>query len=201
MRSQTYCSEEKSTIASTLPKCYYCRSNSNARFMFERQRRNSPRVVLRMSIQILVVDTDAADRLIITKILGSQFQVEVATSANEALAKAGIHTFQLVIINTKLVNHGDGIVLLKELRRVQSEFVAIATMALLHEPEVSSLMMHGFRVAIEKPVTRVDLPRLIRQVMAPCFRQSTTQLPGRKQKRSSPAHQVSNSRKTQSLKL
>jgi DNA-binding NtrC family response regulator len=115
---------------------------------------------------ILAVEPDLVDRFLIERILSDNYPVITLASANEALAFAKYNPFEIAIINTKLINHRDGILLLKQLRKLRPSFISIATTA-LRDPSYDAMLLHaGFREVAEKPINRERIRKFIEHSLA-----------------------------------
>jgi CheY-like chemotaxis protein len=102
---------------------------------------------------ILAVDDLRIERFIIKKQLGADFCVTTLSSANEAVAFARSHEFDIALINLMLRDDLDGIHLLNKLRRVnRNDFLAIATTCYVDQKRFDVVMRSGFHALMIKPL-------------------------------------------------
>lgn len=111
---------------------------------------------------ILAVEPDQVDRHLLKKILAPEFCIITLSSAREALAFARCNPFDMAIINQKLINHFDGVLLLYRLKQLNADFIPIATTSMSDDVTHASLTACGFHQIIRKPVTNSDLKIFLR---------------------------------------
>lgn len=110
----------------------------------------------------LAVEPDQVDRHLLKKILTPEFRIFTLSSAREALAFARCNSFGVAIINQKLINHFDGVLLLRRLKQLNTDFIPIATTLMSDPATHASLTAFGFHQIIRKPVTNSDLLEFLR---------------------------------------
>ena len=93
---------------------------------------------------ILAIEPDKVDRHLLKRALAPEFSVITLSSAAEAIAYAKCNTFDVAIINQKLLNHFDGTILLFKLKQLNSSFIPIATTVMVDEWTCTSLTASGF---------------------------------------------------------
>lgn len=113
---------------------------------------------------ILAVEPDQVDRHLIKKILAPEFRIITLSSAREALAFARCNAFDVAIINQKLINHFDGVILLYRLKQLNTDFIPIATTLMSDPATHASLTACGFHQIIRKPVTNSDLKGFLKSM-------------------------------------
>jgi DNA-binding NtrC family response regulator len=102
---------------------------------------------------VLAVDDLRIERFIIKKQLGLNFSVTTLSSANEAVAFAKWHEFDIALINLMLRDDLDGIHLLNELKRInRNDFLAIATTCYVDQKRYDAVMRSGFHALMIKPL-------------------------------------------------
>jgi DNA-binding NtrC family response regulator len=102
---------------------------------------------------VLAVDDLRIERFIIKKQLGSDFRVTTLSSANEAVAFAKSHEFDIALINLMLRDDLEGIHLLNKLKRInRNDFLAIATTCYVDQKRYDAVMRSGFHALMIKPL-------------------------------------------------
>jgi DNA-binding NarL/FixJ family response regulator len=111
--------------------------------------------------RILALDLDPVDRLILRKVLENDFEIIGVHSEQQAIAFATATTFDIAVINIKIINHFDSIAVLSRLRKIHPSFVAIATTPLLYNELESTLIKSGFNGVALKPLTPTRIKSII----------------------------------------
>jgi DNA-binding NtrC family response regulator len=127
-----------------------------------------------MNIRVLAIDPDLTDRFILKKILSDQFEVITLSSAREALSFARSQEFEIAIINNKLINHQDGVLLLRQLKQINRKFLPVATTTIADTYHDRALRQSGFELVAQKPLNSKQLQDMIRITMA--FKAETVSL-------------------------
>src|SRR5688572_4594559 len=113
-------------------------------------------------MHILVVEDLKIDRFIIKRLLQSEFEVTTLSSAQEAIAFARSHFFDVAIINVLLRNDLDCIGLLRELKIIRPDnFIAIALTCYIDQPRYEKVTKAGFLEVMMKPFDKIEFQQLI----------------------------------------
>ena len=113
---------------------------------------------------ILAIEPDKVDRHLLKRALAPEFNVITLSSATEAIAYAKCNAFDVAIINQKLLNHFDGIILLYKLKQLNNAFIPIATTVMVDEWTCTSLTASGFCEIITKPISGSKLKDVLRGI-------------------------------------
>jgi CheY-like chemotaxis protein len=124
------------------------------------------------NIRVLAVEDLQSDRLIIKKQLGREFCVTTLSSESEAIAFAGVHEFDIALINLMLKEDLDGVRLLEKLKQIrQNDFWPIAITCYVDPSRYTIAMRAGFQAVMMKPFDLHTFKMLTgaRQVIAQAF--------------------------------
>jgi PAS domain S-box-containing protein len=123
------------------------------------------------SIRILVLDDDPAIRMTSTRLLKHVgHDVAAVEDGKEALkvyseAKASGAAFDLVILDLTLPGGKNGVSVLKDLKAVDPDVVAIVSSGYSQDPVMAHYSEYGFQGMIQKPYTLAELQACLERVV------------------------------------
>lgn len=117
--------------------------------------------------RILVVEDNPPIRLLLRRMLGAQFDVELAQSVDGALARATREHFDLFLLDINLGEHRTGVDLLGLLRQMPAYGTtpAVACTAFAGEDYREEFLARGFDVYVDKPFSRPRLYNAIEEAL------------------------------------
>jgi len=117
-------------------------------------------------MKILVVDDEGIVLDSCERVLNAEgYEVQVVTSAEEALATAEEFAPSLLIIDVKMPVH-DGIYIMRELKRKNRRIPVIVMSGLSTEETIEESYNMGANIFLPKPFTPDELLAAVRQVLA-----------------------------------
>jgi DNA-binding NtrC family response regulator len=116
-----------------------------------------------LHLDILVVDDEATQRTMVAEILADEgHAVLTASSGEEAAARLAERRFDLLVTDLRMP-HGDGLLLLREARRLQPDLEVLFMTAYATVPAAVEAMQGGAADFLQKPFQRAELVARVRR--------------------------------------
>ncbi len=115
------------------------------------------------NLRLLVVEDQQIGRILLRKMLGKRYEVDVVGSSDAALTHARTHTYDAILLDINLSEERTGVDVLKLLRKMEvyenAPIIALTAYALPGDRE--RLLGDGFDDYVGKPFTKQDLFRAL----------------------------------------
>jgi DNA-binding response OmpR family regulator len=131
--------------------------------------------------RILLVEDHSDTRELFEVFLAqSKYEVETASTINEALQIAGANSFGLFIFDAVLPD-GSGVDLCRSVRQFDERTPILFCSGLAYEADIKNALGAGAQAYLVKPVDLADLTESVEQLIGKCAeRQSSTKTPDRR---------------------
>lgn len=117
--------------------------------------------------KVLVVDDDDATRFLIKKCIRHLCEIDIASSADQAINMAKNDRYEIILMDINLRKGKDGVQALQEIRTIESyENVPIVSItAYARESDKTEFLNSGFTHYLSKPFSRDEIVKLIEGIV------------------------------------